>query len=328
MTAERFRRLLLLLLLAAIALAFLYREGLNAAALRQWVEGAGPAAPLLFMAVYAVATVLFVPGSVLTLAGGALFGPWLGTFYNLTGATLGAALAFLAARHLASDWVARKSGGRLERLRQGVEKEGWRFVAFTRLVPLFPFNLLNYALGLTNIRFRDYVLASYLCMLPGAFAYTWLGHVGSEAAAGAEGVVQKGLMALALLAAVAFLPRMIARLRLRTLDIEQLRQRLSREPKPRLLDVRKQEEFDKGHIAGALNIPLETLASRIDELAPWRDSPLLLICTTDRRSRTAARWLAKAGFSDLQVVTGGMEQWRKQALPLETSAPASQSTAS
>jgi len=149
----------------------------------------------------------------LTLAGGSLFGPVLGTFVNLTGATLGATIAFLISRYLASDWVEEKSGGRLKRLKEGVESEGWRFVAFVRLVPIFPFNLLNYALGLTRIRLLHYVIASYLCMLPGAIAYTYLGYAGREAVAGGEGLIQKGLLALALLAAVAFLPRMIAHFR-------------------------------------------------------------------------------------------------------------------
>lgn len=319
MKGNLFRWTLFLVLAGAIAVAFFHRDRLDAAALRQWVEGAGLAAPLLFMGIYALATVLFVPGSVMTLAGGALFGPVLGTFYNLTGATTGAALAFLIARYLASGWVERKAGGRLKRLKEGVEQEGWRFVAFVRLVPLFPFNLLNYALGLTRIRFWHYVIASYLCMLPGAIAYTYLGYLGREAAAGGEGLIRKGLLALALLAVVAFLPRFIGRLRLGpTLDIHQLRQKLQQEEKPLLLDVRTVGDYASGHIAGALNIPLEELEARLDELASWQESPVAIICTTHRRSRKAAQLLGKEGFADVQVVTGGMSQWQKQSLPVET----------
>lgn len=186
---------------------------LDIALLQQRIEQAGAAGPLLFMAAYVLATVLFLPGSVLTLAGGALFGPVWGALYNLTGATIGAALAFLVARYLASAWVEQKSAGRLKQLKEGVEKEGWRFVAFVRLVPLFPFNLLNYALGLTRIKFLHYLLATYICMLPGAIAFTYIGYAGREAAAGGEALIQKGLLALALLALVAFLPRFIKRLR-------------------------------------------------------------------------------------------------------------------
>ena len=207
------RLLLVVALLAAIAAAIAWRERFDAAALQAWVQGAGAAGPLLFIAVYALATVLFLPGSVITLAGGALFGPLWGTLWNLSGATLGAAMAFLIARYLGADWVARRAGPRLTRLNEGVAAEGWRFVAFVRLVPLFPFNLLNYALGLTRVPFGAYVLASWLFMLPGALAYTWLGYAGREALTGGEGLVRNGLIALALLAATAFLPRWISRLR-------------------------------------------------------------------------------------------------------------------
>jgi uncharacterized membrane protein YdjX (TVP38/TMEM64 family) len=125
-TNRLIRILLILALAAGVTLALLYRDRFDAAAIQSWVQEAGIAAPLLFMLIYAFAAVLFLPGWVLTLAGGALFGPVLGTFYNLTGATLGASLAFLIARYLASDWVARKAGGRVKQLIDGVENEGCR----------------------------------------------------------------------------------------------------------------------------------------------------------------------------------------------------------
>ncbi len=197
-----------------VALALVYRDRLDIVALRAFVEGQGALlAPLLFVAIYAAATVLFLPGSLLTLAGGLLFGPLWGTLYSLGGATLGASLAFLLARYLASDWVERRASGLLLRLKQGVEAEGWRFVALVRLVPLFPFNLLNYALGLTRIPLRSYVLTSALCMLPGALAYSWLGHLGAAAAGGAEGLAQQLTLGLALFALVLFLPRWVLRWR-------------------------------------------------------------------------------------------------------------------
>ena len=150
---RRYHKLVLgLLLLVSLGLgAWLLREYWSIDAVKQWVLSLGVWGPLGFGVIYALATVLFIPGSALTLAGGALFGPWWGTFYNLTAATIGATLAFLVARYLAGDWVERRTVGRLLKLKQGVEGEGWRFVVFVRLVPLFPFNLLNYALGLTRI---------------------------------------------------------------------------------------------------------------------------------------------------------------------------------
>lgn len=196
----------------AVTWAALNRERFEPEALDIWLSSFGIWAPIAYVALYAGATVLFVPGSLFTLAGGALFGPLWGTFLSLTGATLGAAIAFLIARYFAGDWVARKSGGWLKRLIDGVEAEGWRFVAFVRLVPVFPFNLSNYALGLTRIGFAPYLVTSLVCMAPGALAYTWLGHAGREALSGDASAIRYGFLALGLLVAVAFLPRLFKRL--------------------------------------------------------------------------------------------------------------------
>src|SRR6185503_627632 len=103
---------------------------------------------------------------------------------NLLGASLGATAAFLLGRYVAGDCIRRMAGGRLDRLVTGVEAEGWRFVAFVRLVPIFPFNFLNYALGLTRIPLGPFVLASLICMLPGTFVYTWLGYTGRQVVTG------------------------------------------------------------------------------------------------------------------------------------------------
>ncbi len=200
-------------LLTAIGAAVVNRHYFDLATVEQAVARWGAWAPAAYIGFYIVATVVFLPGSILTLAAGAIFGPVFGPLYALTGATLGATLAFLVARYLAADWVGEKAGGRLKQLITGVEAEGWRFIAFVRLVPVFPFNLLNYALGLTRVRLLDYVLASLVCMAPGAIAYTYLGYAGREALAGGAGLIQKGLIALGLLALVAFLPRLVRRLR-------------------------------------------------------------------------------------------------------------------
>ena len=315
----RLARLLVLTLVGTgTALAFTWRGGFDVDSVRSWIEDAGAAAPLLFMLAYAIGTVLFLPGSVLTLAGGALFGPLWGTFYNLTGATLGALIAFVIARYLAGDWVVGKTGGRAKQLADGVEREGWRFVAFTRLVPLFPFNLLNYALGLTRIPVTHYLVASYVFMLPGAFAFTWLGYTGAEAASGDGDTLQKIVIALSLLAAMGFLPRFVARLRQKPwLEIDELKQRVDRQ-QGLLLDVRNGGDFvgEQGHIRGALNIPLEELNSRLGELGDDPQSPIAIICRTDRRSDKAAALLARQGFSDARVVRGGMTAWLAQQWPV------------
>ena len=320
MNNNRLMRIALFLgLLVAVTLAIIYRDQFDAAALEAWIRDAGPVAPLLFMLIYALATVLFLPGSVLTLAGGALFGPVLGTVYNLTGATLGATLAFLIARYLASDWVADKTGGRVKQLINGVEGEGWRFVAFVRLVPLFPFNLLNYALGLTRLRLLHYILATYVFMLPGAIAYTYLGYAGREAVAGGEGMIQKGLLALALLAVVAFLPRLIGNLRRGPMmNTEDFRQRLDTDKDLLVLDVRTSEDFigEQGHISGAVNIPVEELQQRMAELGDQLEYPVAIVCRTDKRSVKAALLLTEEGFADVHVVRGGMTKWIEAGLPV------------
>src|SRR3989338_6677776 len=307
--AKLIRFTLFAALMAGIAVAAAYREQFSATALQNWMQDAGVAAPLMFMALYAAATVLFLPGSILTLAGGALFGPVAGTFYNLTGATLGATLAFLVARYIASDWVARKAGGRLKQLMEGVENEGWRFVAFTRLVPLFPFNLLNYSFGLTRIRLGHFLIASYLFMLPGAIAYTYLGYAGREAMAGGEGLIQKGLLALALLAVVAFLPRFIRRLHKTpdaagaapTLSVKELKQRLDTRNNVLVLDVRSAEEYHGplGHIAGSRHIAISELPERLAELKDYHYHTVAVVCRTDMRSAKAVAHLRQAGFGDV-----------------------------
>ena len=207
------RLLVLAMVVAAIALVALNRDKLDPAGLDAWLAGFGLWAPVIYVGLYALGTVVFAPGSLFALAGGAMFGPVLGSFLNLTGATIGASIAFLIARYLAGDWVAQKTGGRLKRMITGVEDEGWRFVAFVRLVPVFPFNLSNYAFGLTRIPLVTYAVTSFIAMAPGALAYTWLGHAGREALEGNGAAIRYGLLALGLLAAIAFLPRAVRRLR-------------------------------------------------------------------------------------------------------------------
>jgi uncharacterized membrane protein YdjX (TVP38/TMEM64 family) len=210
MTTDTGRRILVLCVLCAgIAAAVVWRDRISIEALTGWVAQAGWIAPLVFIAGYAIAAVFFLPGVVFTLAGGALFGPVYGTLYNLIGATMGATLAFLTARYLAYDWVAQRTGGRLQQLVAGVEREGWRFVAFVRLVPLFPFNLLNYALGLTRIRLSHYIITSFIFMAPAGAAYTYLGYAGREVAGAGEDVVRKALLAIAAIATVAFISRLL-----------------------------------------------------------------------------------------------------------------------
>ena len=168
------RLILLLIIMAAIAgLRFSgILENFDAESLRKNVASLGALAPLAFVLLYTVAPALFLPGLPLTIAGGILFGPIWGVVYSIIGATFGASLAFMVSRYVARDWISKKlTGPRWQRLDRSVAKNGWKIVAFTRLVPLFPFNLLNYAFGLTPIRFLPYAVTSFVCMLPACIAF-------------------------------------------------------------------------------------------------------------------------------------------------------------
>jgi uncharacterized membrane protein YdjX (TVP38/TMEM64 family) len=139
------------------------------------MAGYGYWAPLIYILLYSLAPALFMPGLPLTILGGMLFGPVWGVVYTIVGATSGACVAFLIARYLGRDWVSRKmTGARWRKLDVDVARHGWKIVALTRLIPLFPFNLLNYAFGVTRVRFFDYALTSFICMLPATIAYVSL----------------------------------------------------------------------------------------------------------------------------------------------------------
>lgn len=309
------------LIVAAAAWVLMHRELFDVGALEPAIRELGVWAPVSFVLIYAIGTVLFFSGAILSLAGGALFGPIWGTLWNLLGATLGATLAFLLARSMAAEWVAQRLGGRLRRLVDGVTTEGWRFVALMRLVPLVPFNLLNYALGLTGISLRAYVLTSAVCMLPGAIAYTWLGYAGRSAVAGDASALRYGLLGLGVLAMIAFLPRLFRKLRTHEIgwiDTTELRQRLASGNAPMVIDVRQPEEFSEppGHLPGAVNVPLTGVADRAAELISGH-RPIVLVCKTDRRSARAAKILRAAGLRDVAVLRGGTDGWHQQGLALE-----------
>lgn len=146
----------------------------NLARLREWIAGFGPWAPAVFIGGYVAAVVAFVPALPLTILAGLVFGPVWGTVYTSIASTAGACLSFLLARYAARTVVARwmEPYPALGRIDRAVARHGARIVMITRLVPIFPFNLQNYAYGLTSIGFGAYALASWLCMLPATVAFT------------------------------------------------------------------------------------------------------------------------------------------------------------
>ena len=169
-------KFLIFLLSLAVVIAMFKTSGvsryLDQHTVRTWIGSYGTLAPIVYMLFYAIAPALFLPGLPITIAGGILFGSFWGVVYTIIGSTMGACIAFLVSRYLAREWVeGQLKSPRWKRLDEGVERHGWKVVALTRLIPLFPFNLLNYAFGLTGIGFRQYAVTTFICMLPACIAF-------------------------------------------------------------------------------------------------------------------------------------------------------------
>jgi uncharacterized membrane protein YdjX (TVP38/TMEM64 family) len=149
----------------------------------QWINGLGALGGIVFIAIYILATLAFLPAAILTLGAGVIFGVIWGSLYVFIGATLGAVAAFLVGRYVARGWVKQKisSYKKFANIDQAVSKEGLKIVFLIRLSPLFPFNLLNYALGVTSVSLKDYFLASF-GMIPGTIMYVYLGHLAGDLA--------------------------------------------------------------------------------------------------------------------------------------------------
>lgn len=200
------RRLLLIAVMLALAVAFTLfdvRAGLRGALAR--IDSLGAWGPVLFVLIYVVATVLFLPGSALTLGAGALFGVGWGSVFVSAGSVLGATAAFLVGRYFARDWVAKKIAGNaaFAAIDRAVAAEGWKIVGLTRLSPAFPFSLLNYAFGLTRVSLRDYVLASWIGMMPGTVMYVYIGSLARVAGDRSRTPGEWALLGLGLAATIA-----------------------------------------------------------------------------------------------------------------------------
>ena len=183
--ASRVKLLLGVLLVAALfvlARQFNVQDLLKNAL--EWIRGLGPTGPLVFVGIYVLATVLFLPGSILTLGAGVVFGLVKGSVICSIASTLGATCAFLVGRYLARGWVETKIDGnpRFKAVDQAVAREGWKIVGLTRLSPIFPFNLLNYAYGITKVSLRDYFFASWIGMMPGTIMYVYIGALAGDLA--------------------------------------------------------------------------------------------------------------------------------------------------
>jgi uncharacterized membrane protein YdjX (TVP38/TMEM64 family) len=148
-----------------------------------WIESLGAIGAIAFISIYIVSTVAFLPAFILTLGAGVLFGVFLGSIYVFIGATLGSISAFLVGRYLARDWVAKKIAGndQFRAIDLAVGKEGLKIVLLTRLSPIFPFNLLNYAFGVTGVSIKDYIIGS-IGMIPGTIMFVYIGSLAGSLA--------------------------------------------------------------------------------------------------------------------------------------------------
>jgi len=171
----------LLIVIVLVLLGFAARS-VDLPQLLRWFGEQKSLGGWLFAAVYALGCIVFLPGFILTLAAGPLFGLGMGVVWVSLGSTVGACLAFLIGRYGAREWVSKKieNNKTFQALDQAVGDDGWKIVGLTRLSPIFPFNLLNYAFGVTRVRFRDYVWASWLGMLPGTILYVYVGSLAGE----------------------------------------------------------------------------------------------------------------------------------------------------
>ncbi|MBF0378332.1 MAG: VTT domain-containing protein [Desulfamplus sp.] len=205
------KRIIILLFIAAAVVSIRFSgvlDHFDSETLRKTVADWGIFAPVIYILIYTVAPVLFLPGLPITIVGGIIFGPVWGVIYTIAGATAGASLAFLISRYVARDWIkAKLTGSRWRELDNDVELNGWKIVAFTRLVPLFPFNLLNYAFGLTSIKFIPYAVTSFISMLPACIAFVVFS---SSLLDLLRGNVSKGLVVgIALIFLVALIPMIL-----------------------------------------------------------------------------------------------------------------------
>lgn len=179
--------LLLGVVVAILVLSYVFGIGERLVALRDWIQALGALGPAVFILIYTGAVVAALPGSAITIIAGAIFGSVLGVIVVSIASTLGASLAFLIGRYFARDvtakWLSKRE--KFKKLDDLTEKHGAIMVALVRIVPIFPFNFVNYGFGLTRVRFWTYVFWSWLCMLPGTVLYV----VGTDAIS--QAIIQK-----------------------------------------------------------------------------------------------------------------------------------------
>lgn len=207
----KYKVLLLFVLIGLIVFLFTLgvKAGVNFNNIQSFIDNQGVLAPIIFILVYTIGPVFFMPITPLSAAGGVLFGPLWGTIYSIIGATSGACATFIVSRYLLKDFIDKKSPERIMFVQNRIEKDGWKFVMLARITPIFPFNFQNYLFGVTKINFITFLWASTISLIPGAFVYVYIGSAGKSVLSGDTSNYYKLGIAFALLMIVSFLPYVI-----------------------------------------------------------------------------------------------------------------------
>jgi len=300
---------LAILLIAAVALVIVNIHAFNPERIESEVRALGLWAPVVFFVVYVLSMMLLGSASVLNLAGGALFGPVWGMALNCVAIFTGGVVNFYIGHYLARDLVQRRIGGRFKQILDGAENEGWRFVTFVRLVPIFHYASVSYALGATRLRFREFAVPTAICLIPGTFAFTWLGHTGREATSSTEDLIVNAMLAIGLIAVLAFIPRLITRARRRYgIEYEDVL-KIHRAGEAMSLLVLSSESATQP----LSEIDVETIAET--DLDQWIEGnrarlqmPFVVAAENESLALKVMRRLRKAEFGDVRYLFGGFDK--------------------
>ncbi|MBM3509506.1 MAG: TVP38/TMEM64 family protein [Alphaproteobacteria bacterium] len=300
----------------AAGLAYVLTEigELDPGAIEDEIRALGWWAPVAFVGFTFVTVVLLGSVSFTSIVGGAVFGVGESVALAWFGTIAGGLFNFAVARFAIADFVARRSGATLRFVLDGVENEGWRFVTFIRLVPFFQFAASSYLFGATRVRFVHYIVPTLICVLPGITAFSWLGQVGRDAAAGSEDLVKNGLLAIGLLAIVAAIPRVVVWTRRRRMGV-------TRNELDRLFaggaDVTVALVVAPDETAKPLPFPRSETVAEID-LATWArtrgihpEHRIVVVHAREAGALAAVRALETAGAIEPRYLIGGLAAARR-----------------
>lgn len=209
MSKQMYLRTFITLFLILLIFFICTHEELNLRMVQNNIKNAGILAPFVFIFVYSLCPVIFIPITPMSILGGALFGQYWGTFFSVSGATLGAGISFLISRYILNDYVQSKLPVQMISLQNNIKKLGWKFICLARITPFIPFNLQNYFFGVSKIKFSTFMWASFLSLIPGTFLYTYIGDKGTNLLNGNRQVLINIIISLCLLLILSIIPYLI-----------------------------------------------------------------------------------------------------------------------